>query len=74
VAAYLLYALAGACWLPVLWLQIRVRDLAAAAAAHSRALPPAYRRCMVAWFVLGWPAFGAFLAIFWLMVAKPDLW
>ena len=74
VAAYLLYALAGACWLPVIGLQIRIRDLAAAAIADARPLPPAYRRCITLWFALGWPAFGAFLVIFWLMVAKPDLW
>ena len=74
VAAYLLYALAGACWLPVIRLQIRIRDLAGAAVAASRPLPPAYRRCIALWFALGWPAFGAFLVIFWLMVAKPDLW
>ena len=42
--------------------------------AASRPLPPAYRRCVAIWFALGWPAFGAFLVIFWLMVAKPDLW
>jgi uncharacterized membrane protein len=74
VAAYLLYALAGACWLPVLRLQIRIRDLARDAVAADRPLPPAYRRCMAIWFALGWPAFLAFLAIFWLMVAKPDFW
>ena len=74
VAAYLLYALAGACWLPVIGLQIRIRDLVAAAIADAHPLPPAYRRCIALWFALGWPAFGAFLVIFWLMVAKPDLW
>jgi uncharacterized membrane protein len=74
VAAYLLYALAGACWLPVLWLQIRVRDLARDAVAAGRPLAADYRRCVALWFALGWPAFAAFLAIFWLMVAKPDLW
>jgi len=45
-----------------------------AAVAASRPLPPAYRRCVAIWFALGWPAFGAFLVIFWLMVAKPDPW
>jgi uncharacterized membrane protein len=74
VAAYLLYALAGACWLPVLWLQIRARDLAREAAAAGTPLPAAYHRVMRLWFCLGWPAFTAVVAIFWLMVAKPDLW
>lgn len=67
-----LYALAIACWLPVIWMQIRMRDLArAAAAAGAATLPPAYRRLFHAWVALGAVAFVAFLAIFWLMVAKP---
>lgn len=74
VAAYALYALAGACWLPVVWLQIQVRHVARDAAAADRPLPQNYHRYMGLWFVLGWPAFGAVLAIFWLMVSKPVLW
>lgn len=66
-----LYALAIACWLPVVWLQIRLRDLAARAAADGTPLPPAYWWCFRAWVALGVPALLAFLAIFWLMVAKP---
>jgi uncharacterized membrane protein len=74
VAAYALYALAGACWLPVVWLQIRVRNLAREAVATGASLPTEYGRCMKLWFGLGWPAFTAVIAIFWLMVNKPDLW
>jgi uncharacterized membrane protein len=74
VGAYILYALAGACWLRVVWLQVRARDLAAAAVAGGVALPPEYHRAMRAWFVLGWPAFIAVIAIVGLMVAKPELW
>jgi uncharacterized membrane protein len=70
---YALYLVAGACWLPVVWLQLRVRTLAAAAVATGRPLPPAYRRCMRAWFWLGWPAFAAMLAIYALMVMRPEL-
>lgn len=73
VAVYALYALAGACWLPVVWLQLRIRDLAAAAAGNSSCLPPRYFRLMRWWFWLGWPAFIAVLGIFWLMVTKPGL-
>jgi uncharacterized membrane protein len=65
-----LYALAIACWLPVVWLQMRLRDLAAAAARQGEALPPAYWRFLRWWIVLGVPALFAFLAIFWLMVTK----
>lgn len=69
--SYLLYALAGACWLPVVWLQIRMRDLAAAAVARGESLPPQYHRYLGLWFALGWPAFIAVIAIFHLMVTKP---
>jgi uncharacterized membrane protein len=66
-----LYVLAGACWLPVVWLQMRLRDIAAAAARDGTALPAQYWRYFQVWVVLGIPAFIAFVAIFYLMVAKP---
>ena len=65
---YALYALTGVCWLPVVWLQIRMRDLAA---ASDGALPPLYHRYARIWFALGWPAFAAVIVIFGLMVARP---
>jgi uncharacterized membrane protein len=66
-----LYLVVGMCWLPVLVLQIRMRDLAVAAASAKQPLPPAYHRLRRAWFWLGWPAFLALMGIFWLMLAKP---
>ena len=61
-----LYVLIGLCWLPVVVLQIRMRDLAVAAvAADDRAITRSR-----AWFWLGWPAFLSMLMIFWLMIAK----
>lgn len=72
LAALALYALAGACWLPVVWLQLRMRDMADAAVAAGTDLPPRYRRCFRLWFVLGWPAFAAMAGIVALMVFKPD--
>lgn len=66
-----LYVVAGACWLPVVWLQIRMRDMAAQAARDGGALPALYWRYFRIWVALGVPAFGAFIVIFWLMVAKP---
>jgi uncharacterized membrane protein len=66
---YVLYVLTGACWLPVVWLQIRMRDLAAA--ASNGRLPPLYHNYARIWFALGWPAFIAVIAIVGLMVAKP---
>lgn len=72
--ALALYLLAGLCWIPVVFLQRRARDLAVAALRQGSALPPAYQRAMRGWFALGWPAFLAVLATYWLMVAKPALW
>jgi uncharacterized membrane protein len=68
---YGLYLLAGACWLPVVWLQIKMRDLAAAAVAIGAPLTARYRRYARIWFGLGWPAFTAIIFIVYLMVAKP---
>lgn len=72
LAAYALYLLAFCCWLPVVFLQIRIRDLALAALQARADLPRAAMRLYRIWFVLGWPAFGALVAVFWLMVTKPD--
>lgn len=68
-----LYALAGACWLPVVWLQMCMRRMAERAAAEGTALPPLYHRTFRIWFALGWPAFAAMIAIVALMVLKPEL-
>ena len=66
-----LYLLAGAAWLPVVWMQIRMRDLAATAAQASIPLPPIYWRYLRAWVALGVVAFFALVIVFYLMVAKP---
>ena len=68
-----LYVVTGLFWLPVVAIQIRLRDLARAAAAASAPLPPAYRRLYRIWFACGFPAFLAVLAIFWLMLTRPLL-
>jgi uncharacterized membrane protein len=68
-----LYGLTGLVWLPVVWMQARMRDLARAAAAANAPLPPAYHRLFRLWFACGIPGFSAVLAILWLMVAKPSL-
>jgi uncharacterized membrane protein len=69
-----LYVLIGACWLPVVWIQAKLRDLAREAARDGTALPMRYRRLFRIWFVLGWPAFLGVIAIFVLMIVKPALW
>ncbi len=71
VAALVLYVITGACWLPVVWLQRRLRDLAAAAERDHRPLPAEYHRLFRLWFMLGWPAFAAVLGIFVLMITRP---
>lgn len=71
-AAYGLYVLIGLCWLPVVWIQYRMMKLAEQAAGQGAALPSAYHRLFRGWVALGWPAFAGVLAIYWLMVAKPD--
>jgi uncharacterized membrane protein len=71
--ALILYGVVGACWLPVVWLQLRMRRLAKTALREGTALPELYYLYSRWWFALGWPAFAAVLAIFYLMVAKPDL-
>jgi len=68
-----LYALAGACWLPVVWLQMRMRRMAEDAVVAGTDLPPLYHRYFRIWFALGWPAFAAMMAIVGLMVFKPEL-
>jgi uncharacterized membrane protein len=68
-----LYLLTGAFWLPVVWMQMRMRDLAAEAVREAKPLPAQYHRLFRLWFAFGFPAFGAVVAIFWLMIAKPQL-
>jgi uncharacterized membrane protein len=68
-----LYLLAGACWLPVVWLQIRMRNDSATALAMGGPLPERYFRDARTWFWLGIPAFLAMVGVLYLMVAKPTL-
>ena len=71
LATYALYGLAAACWIPVVFIQLRLKDIAAARAAQSQALGGDFHRLYRAWFWLGWPAFLAMVAILWLMVSRP---
>lgn len=72
MAAIVLYVLVGACWLPVVAIQIRMRRIAEATPDGAE-LPRDYHRLARWWFALGWPAFIGVIIIFWLMVAKPEL-
>ncbi len=73
VASILLYLFTGAFWLPVVWMQARMRNLAAQAAASGAPLPAEYHRLFRWWFAFGFPAFAAVLLIFWLMIARPEI-
>ena len=66
-----LYGVTGVFWIPVVFMQIRMRDLAEAAVRSGTALPDAYGRLFWAWFAFGFPAFAAVLAILWLMTSRP---
>jgi len=70
--ALALFTAAGACWLPVVWLQIRMADMAADAQSKRGTLPARYWRYAKAWERLGYLAFAAMVAIYFLMVFKPD--
>lgn len=74
VAALALYVFVGVCWLPVVWIQLHLRNLARDAATAGTELPARYRRLFGVWFWLGWPAFIGVLVIFALMIWKPALW
>jgi len=71
VWSVVLYLVAGACWLPVVWLQMRMRDMAQASARDGLALPALYWRYLRIWTALGVPAFFALIVVFYLMTAKP---
>ena len=73
VLSILLYLVTGAFWLPVVLMQMRMRDLAAAAARAAEPLPRQYHRLFWTWFAFGFPAFAAVLAIFWLMITRPTI-
>ena len=68
-----LYVLVGACWLPVVWIQLKLRNLARAAVVSDAPLGTSYDRLFRLWFALGFPAFAGVLAIIGLMVARPSL-
>jgi uncharacterized membrane protein len=69
--AIILYLVAGACWIPVVWLQIRMAELARVAERDASPLDACYWRYARIWFWLGVPAFAAVLGVFGLMVFKP---
>ena len=71
LASLALYAIAGLFWVPVIFMQIEMRDLARVAAAENQPLPPRYFALVRRWMLFGIPGFGSVMTIVWLMIAKP---
>jgi len=70
--SFALYLVAGLCWLPVVWIQLQMRNMAVETAITGAPMLPArYWRYERVWVVLGIPAFVALVIVFYLMVAKP---
>lgn len=67
----ILFVIAGACWLPVVKIQLQLKQMLETAAAAQTPLPRRFQHLFQIWFWLGWPAFMALIVIFYLMVAKP---
>ena len=67
----ILYFFAGACWLPVIWIQIKMRDIAKTAMSNNSELPASYWKYDKWWLVLGSLAFPAIIIVFYLMLFKP---
>ncbi len=71
LGSYGLYLLVGVCWLPVVWIQMKVRDLAQLVVDGDATKMQEIAPLMRLWFLLGWPAFAGVLGIYFLMVVKP---
>jgi len=65
-----LFSFIGVCWLPVLRIQYKLRELAKIS-VDSKQVTPEFKSLMKIWTLLGIPAFIAILGVFWLMVFKP---
>jgi uncharacterized membrane protein len=74
VVSIALYVLTGVFWIPVVWIQLQMRNLAGAAASQGKPLPARYHQLFRIWLAFGFPAFAAVLAIFWLMISRPYIW
>lgn len=69
--ALVLFGFSGLCWLPVVWMQIRMRDMAIKAQETGQPLPRRYWALERWWVILGTMAFPALVAVFYLMVFRP---
>jgi uncharacterized membrane protein len=74
IAALSLFVLVGACWIPVVLIQVRMKQLAEQALAGGSGLPAEYDRLYRIWLFLGCMVFVALIGVFYLMLAQPALW
>lgn len=73
LVSILLYIVTGLFWLPVVWMQMEMHNLASQAVASGKSLPKRYHQLFRLWFLFGFPAFAAVLGIFWLMITRPAI-
>lgn len=71
VITYIIYFIAGLCWIPVVFIQIKLRAILKTCVETSAPIPSEYHRLFRLWFALGWPAFTGLVIIFFMMVVKP---
>lgn len=71
IITYAIYMIAGLCWLPVVWIQVRLRNILIECIANKSAIPQQYFKLFRVWFLLGWPAFMGLIVVFFMMVGKP---
>lgn len=71
IVTYSIYAIAGMCWLPVVWIQIQLKNIIAKSLKDGSPLPRRYHKLFKLWLILGMPAFSGLIYIFYLMVTKP---
>jgi len=69
---YAIYIVAAACWVPVVWIQIQLKEILLESINNKTELPNRYHKLFKIWFTLGWPAFTGLVIVFYLMVAKPS--
>ncbi|WP_308516379.1 DUF2269 domain-containing protein [Sphingomonas flavescens] len=69
---YALYLLAALCWLPVVAIQLHLKGMLEREAAGHGLDRTRYERLFRIWFMLGWPAFGGLVIVYFLMVMRPS--
>ena len=71
VLTYIIYVIVGMCWIPVVWIQVKLKNMLSYSIDSKTPLPSQYYKLFKIWFMLGWPAFFGLIIVFYLMVAKP---